>query len=75
MRFLKPWLQYISTPAIATFPIGAREESKTVPAGKDFMLVSATAFSVIFRWLSKIISESSFNSAGVTQLILPIPVF
>jgi len=71
IRFLNPWLQYISQPAIATLPIGALDERITVPSGNDFNPVFLTASSVILRTLSVIIYVSSFNSAGVIHLIVP----
>lgn len=71
IRFLNPWLQYISVPAIAVFPIGALEERITVPAGKGERPHELTPAFVIFRLLSLITTVSSFNSAGVIQLILP----
>ena len=33
--FLKPWLQNIFSPTIATFPIGALLDNKTVPIGSS----------------------------------------
>ena len=56
---------------MATFPIGARDDSITVPGGNDFHPVSMTACRVIFLTLSLIIIVSSDNSAGVIQLISP----
>ena len=56
---------------MATFPIGARDDSITVPGGNDFNPVSMTACRVIFLTLSLIIIVSSDNSAGVIQLISP----
>ena len=71
IRFLNPWLQYISQPAIATFPIGALDERITVPSGNGDSPVFLTANSVILRTLSVIMYVSSFNSAGVIHLISP----
>ena len=71
IRFLNPWLQYISQPAIATFPIGALDERITVPEGKDERPVFLTPSLVNFRALSVIIYDSSSISAGVIHFKFP----
>jgi len=56
--FLKPWLQYIGTVVIPSFPIGAREDNKTVPIGNNVRWQLFTALSVIVLFVLSTKTES-----------------
>ena len=57
----------MSHPAMATFPIGARDDNNTVPLGNSCNFVLFKAASVICLYVSEIYTYFSLISAGVTQ--------
>ena len=64
-------MQNIFSPTIATFPIGALLDNKTVPIGSSIRDEALTPKYVNFRSVELTIKESSFNSAGVIHKYSP----
>src|ERR1019366_10014799 len=68
MSAIKPWLIATGPSAIARYPIGAREDNRTLPTGRRPELILSSAFCEILRSVdSKTGALSRDKSFGVAQ--------